>query len=338
MRGAFKYIVSAMAVVMPAIAAQNLFDEAEDLLVPFLKRDELTVQQIEGIIEQVNSSGLIFSALNGLADDEDLQNNLVNTAVGFLENGTNPLAGYNITLNTTGILDQVIASGLINSTLDTLLKNDQNRNKLASKVGQFLSTHVWVSKVLRDIANGHKLSAKWIADTQKNFKPHVRGDNSGKQAVLKALFDEADSSDDSSDQYAGLAQRFFNNFINAALGSSLVNDLLNDILTALNNTGIVPSIVLQVLDQPKILKMAGSLIGKFYDTGVLDNVNLQYYFEEAKKKGYLAKGVELVFTDPNYSPYVAKLFETMDNNDVFKNIQFGLYGSGSGGYNDGSGN
>ena len=337
------FLIALMAFVVAASAAgANLFDEAyESLSQNFqnLKRDDLTVQQIEGIISQVNDSGIITTALGLLAASETQQDNIVNTVAGFIRNGSNPLAGFNVSLNVLAVKDQALKSGLINSTADALLKNDQNRNLLASKTGQFLSSEIWVSVILRDIGNGHKLSTKWIADTAWSFKPY-RGDGNhtnNKVAHFQGVLKAAVSADDSSDQYAGSAQKFFNNFINAALDSNLVNESLDDILQALNNTGIVPTVVLQVMNDTSILKMFGNIILKLYDTGVLDNINLQYYFDQAKKKGYLAEGVNFAFTDPNYSPYVGKLFQTMDNNDVFKNIQYGIYGSGDGGRNDGSG-
>lgn len=340
----FNLLMALMALVVAASAAgANLFDEVYDKLEYFsqgfqnFKRDDLTVQQIEGIISQVNDSGLIISALDMLAASESQQDAIVNTVAGFIRNGSNPLAGFNVSLNVLEVKDQVLRSGLINSTADDLLKNDQNRNFLASRAGQFLSSEIWVSVILRDIGNGHKLSTKWIADTARTFKPHRRDSSNNKDAHIQSVLKAAHSADDSSDQYAGSAQRFFNNFINAALDSSLVNESLDDILQALNNTGIVSSVVLQVLNDDSILKMAGNIVLKLYDTGVLDNINLQYYFEQAKKKGVLANGVGFAFTDPNYSPYVGKLFQTMDNNDVFKNVQYGIYGTGEGGRNDGSG-
>lgn len=340
----FNLLMAFMALVMAASAAgADLFDEAYEMLESFsqnfqnFKRDDLTVQQIEGIISQVNDSGFIISALDVLAASESQQDSIVNAVAGFIRNGSNPLAGFNVSLNVLEVMDQVLKSGLINSTADTLLKNDQNRNLLASRAGQFLSSEIWVSVVLRDLANGHKLTTKWIADTARSFKPYRRDGNNNKLANLQAVLKAAVSKDDSSDQYAGSAQKFFNNFINAALDSSLVNDSLDDILQALNNTGIISSVVLQVINDTSILKMAGNIILKLYDTGVLDNINLQYYFDQAKKKGYLADGVGFLFTDPNYSPYVGKLFQTLDSNDVFKNIQYGIYGSGEGGRNDGSG-
>lgn len=334
MRNPLNFVVAFCALIVAAMAAPNLFDDGFDFVDLFsqhLKRDDLSVELIEQIIHQVNDTGIITTVLDGLAASNSLQETIVNAAAGFIRNGSNPLAGYNISLNVSDVIQKVNHSGLIQLTLNDLVVNDNNRNYLADRAGEFLSKEIWVSVILRDIGNGHKLSAKWIADTARNFKPYRRDQNK-KQTVLKATSDTSSSSSSGDDQYAGSAQKFFNNFINAALDSDLVNESLDDILKALNNTGIISSVVLQVLHDDAILQMAGNIILKLYDTGALDDVNLQYYFETAKKKGYMSKGVTKVFTDPTYSPYVAKLFQRMDSDGVFKNIQYGLYGTGEGGY------
>lgn len=49
-------------------------------------------------------------------------------------------------------------------------------------------------------------------------------------------------------------------------------------------------------------------------------------FKMQKKKNILSDGAQTVLTDPTYSPALAKLFQQMENNGVFADIQKNLYG------------
>lgn len=283
------------------------------------RSDSSRVDQLEQILIKVNESGIIMDVLNEIAGSKAEQNTLVNLTTDMIKNGGGSFDGFQIDLNKTNILDAVKKSGIINSTLDGLLLNDQNREILGDRTGHVLSKYAYVSKILSDLGNGQKLTVDYIADTVKHFKtknPKYQYMNEGKQVILGARADE----------YSGSAQTFFNNLINTVVSSDLVAGSAEDFLIALNRTGIAVSIAMQVVETPKIAEMGTYIIGQLYANGVFDNLDTNKYFQEAKKKNILSDGLQMVLTDPTYSPALAKIFKQMEDNGVFADIQKNLYG------------
>ncbi|CAG87835.2 DEHA2E06820p [Debaryomyces hansenii CBS767] len=283
------------------------------------RSDSSRVEQLEKILLQVNESGIIMDVLNEIAGSKAQQNTLVNMTTDMINNGGGSFDGIQIDLNTTNILNAVKKSGIINSTLDGLLLNDENREILGDRTGHVLSKYAYVSKILADIGNGQKPTVEYIANTVKHFKtknPKYQYMNEGKQVVLSARDDE----------YSGSAQAFLNNLINTVVSSDLVSGSAEDFLIALNRTGIAVSIAMEVVKTPKITEMGTYIIGQLYANGVFDNLDTNKYFQDAKKKNILSDGAQTVLTDPTYSPALAKLFQQMENNGVFADIQKNLYG------------
>ncbi|CUM46542.1 uncharacterized protein AC631_03774 [Debaryomyces fabryi] len=283
------------------------------------RSDSSRVDQLEQILLKVNESGIIMDVLNEIAGSKAEQNTLVNMTTDMIKNGGGSFDGIQIEFNKTNILNAVKSSGIINSTLDGLLLNDQNREILADRTGHVLSKYAYVSKILADIGNGQEPTVEYIANTVKHYKtknPKYQYMNEGKQIILGARADD----------YSGSAQTFLNNLINTVVSSDLVSGSAEDFLIALNRTGIAVSIAMQVVETPKITEMGTYIIGQLYANGVFDNLDTNKYFQEAKKKNILSDSLQKVLTDPTYSPALAKIFKQMEDNGVFVDIQKNLYG------------
>lgn len=283
------------------------------------RSDSSRVDQLEQILLKVNESGIIMDVLNEIAGSKAEQNTLVNMTTDMIKNGGGSFDGIQIEFNKTNIINAVKSSGIINSTLDGLLLNDQNREILADRTGHVLSKYAYVSKILADIGNGQEPTVEYIANTVKHYKtknPKYQYMNEGKQIILGARADD----------YSGSAQTFLNNLINTVVSSDLVSGSAEDFLIALNRTGIAVSIAMQVVETPKITEMGTYIIGQLYANGVFDNLDTNKYFQEAKKKNILSDSLQKVLTDPTYSPALAKIFKQMEDNGVFVDIQKNLYG------------
>ena len=108
------------------------------------RSDSSRVDQLEQILLKVNESGIIMDVLNEIAGSKAEQNTLVNMTTDMIKNGGGSFDGIQIEFNKTNILNAVKSSGIINSTLDGLLLNDQNREILADRTGHVLSKYAYV--------------------------------------------------------------------------------------------------------------------------------------------------------------------------------------------------
>lgn len=283
----------------------------------FEKRDQIST--FEGIIQSVNDSGVIFDVLHEIAGSDEQIDNLANTITTLVQNGSTMVDGVNITLNYTNIWNSIKKSGLVESLLNGLLLDPENRLYVARASGGLLRRDIWISKIIYDLGNGQKLTVKYLADTIRNFKskaPELTKSNSTDPLVYKR--------DD--DKYSGSAQQFFNNLIGAVINSELVGGSLENFLIALNRTGVALSVTLKVLGDGQTLSMSRKLVSKLYDNGLFDNIDLDKYYSDLKKGNKLSNAVQVVLTNPTYSPGVAKILQQMENDGVFYVVQHGLHG------------
>lgn len=305
---------------------QNSYDSILEMTKHHLsKRDGEST--ILNLLNTVNESGILIKVLHEIAESDKQMDNIANATIKLLEGDTSVLSGLNISLdlNTTQILDAVKKAGLINSTLDELVLNPENRNYLADSLGLVLKRNTWIAKLLSDLGNGHELSIGWIADLVKNTKSkasnmHQVDTQESKQVIISTRDDDDD------DDYSGSATQFLSNLINTVTSSNLVHNSLSQVLNAVNESQIVSSIVLQVINDTEIKSMAEHIIGKVYDSGVLNGIDLNSYYNEYKENNVLSNAVQIGLTDPTYAPGLARIFQRMENNGVYQQIQWNLYG------------
>lgn len=305
---------------------QHLTDLTEEHFVE--KRDDSSASTLTQVLSQVQSSGVITSVLEEIANSPTQINNLASLAESLIKNGGGVVGGLNISLNVSSLLKTVEDSGLIFSTLDGLMFNVTNRNFLADRLGVLLKRNPWVAQLLTDLGAGKALTVAHIADLVQNFTSKASNWDEMLQQTESVTSKSVvfGARDDSSGQYAGSAQEFLNNLINTVASSTLASQSIGDILQAVNDSAIVVPIVVDVLNSTSILRMVGSLVGKLYNAGTFDSIDLNSYYQLAKKNSLLTNAIQIALTDPTYSPPLARIFQRMEINGAFQQTQWNLHG------------
>ena len=131
---------------------------------------------------------------------------------------------------------------------------------------------------------------------------------------------------DVDNQYEGSLSQFLNNAINTVVNSQLVSSSINDIVVALNQSGIITPIVLQVLQNDNLSSLVNPIVKTLYEHGAFNNLPLNYYFIYAKERNILSDGLQFVLTDPHYAPPIARLLKRMEDIGTFQYLQDNMYG------------
>ncbi|KAK6457650.1 uncharacterized protein RJT20DRAFT_133105 [Scheffersomyces xylosifermentans] len=340
-----RILVAALPLVTPVVVASGFGDSAaaaaaaelyeeradalEELLDNFLLQHEAVLSKrdttsdtVASILREVGDSGIITKVLNQIAGSPQAVDNLANLTVTLVENGGGVISGVNITsLNITSIVNSVLNSGIVTQVLDGLLLNETNRVQLATVVGHILGSpnNTFIPQLLIELGAGKKLTVPFLADLIQNTKSKTD------EIVMKnaIVFGNVKRDDD---QYAGSANSFFNNLINHVIGSQLVSGSLDDILIGLNQSEITVPLVMEILQDAPVRGMAASLIGKLYSAGLFDNIDLNGPYTKLKKENVLSNVIEVAMTDPTYSPALGLVFKQMEDNGVYQQIQYNLYG------------
>ncbi|KAI5966378.1 uncharacterized protein KGF55_000687 [Candida pseudojiufengensis] len=345
-------------------------DPQQDSEIYINKRDNETadnalIQQYTAIFKSIGQSGLLPNLLENIASDENQVNNLVGYLNYLLnsssmENSTLNLNELNINLNITEIMEDIMNSGIISSTLDGLLvKNDTNNAKLSDFVGSILSSpeYVWIGWLIKGLGEGHALTVPWIADLIANTTSKANTNDTNKSEInvppLPPLINVTDaepnfnvsfggpsrdiyidlrnkrddSNNNGTDEYSGSLNQFLNNAINTVVNSNLVNSNINDIIIALNNSGIITPLVIEILEKQNLSNLLDPIVKSLYDNGILNKyLDLNFWFIYAKERHIISDFLQYILTDPYYSPPLAKLLRRMESNGVFQYLQDNMYG------------
>ncbi|KAK6460926.1 hypothetical protein DFJ63DRAFT_314723 [Scheffersomyces coipomensis] len=292
----------------------------------FQKRDgSSTVATISQILQTVNNSGIILDILNEVASTPNATAIISGFIVQLLKSSSGVIQGFNVTVNFTNILNAVNQSQLVQSVAGGLLINDANRNKLASIVGPGLGNSPWVGYLLLGLGNGHDLTIDYIAQLIQTT-PNKNNGSVANAGSSKSVLFGFEKRDNATDQYAGSLQSFLNNLAQQVLNSAIVGNSLSDILIAVNQSGIVVPLVLDILQDTAVVKMVISIVGDLYSSGVFENVDINYYYRLAQKQNYLSNGLEFLVSNPTWSPPIGKLLEYLEATGVYQNLQYAMYG------------
>ncbi|KAI3403667.1 hypothetical protein KGF56_003485 [Candida oxycetoniae] len=326
----------------------------------FEKRDDnstndAVVSQYTTFFQTLGASGLLPEIINEISSSPEQTQNLVTYLEFFLSgDGGNETSteGLSINLNMTQILNSVMSSGIIQSTAQYLLVNDASNQFLGNFLGEVLGApkNVWVGWLLLGLGDGHDLTVDWIADLIVNTtsKANTNEDNMSEINVEQGLpvtpkgqnYDividvnggregsqtnyARDDGDDN--EYAGSFDKFLNNAINTILQSNIVQSNANDIIVALNQSGIVGPLVLDILKLPNLSNLTNTIASTLYKNGALDGLDLESTYEDAKQKNILSDALEYILTDGYWSPPLAKLFRRIEDTGAYQRLQDNMYG------------
>ncbi|ODV65044.1 hypothetical protein HYPBUDRAFT_153947 [Hyphopichia burtonii NRRL Y-1933] len=283
----------------------------------FEKRDQTST--IADLLQSVNQSGIIIDLLHEIAGSQALIDNIANATIDILRNGIHLNSTLKIDINSTELMRRVIKSGVINSTLDVLFFNVPYRNFLSDCLGDMLARNPWVAKLLVELGNGKDLTVPFLANLIENTTSKASNwdqvRNQGKTVKINTR-----------DDNEGTAKEFFQNIVSHVLNSRLAETSIDTILEAVNQSQIVPYLVLQVINDTEIKGMALELVSKVYNSGVLNDIDTNKYYSDAKKENVLSTGVQVALTDPVYAPPLARILQRMELRGIFQQVQWNLYG------------
>lgn len=284
------------------------------------KRD-VTSDLLNSVLQSLNNSNVVIDVLHQIADSPTEMNTLSNYIFQVLVSVLTGKAikGLNVTVNATQIISAVNSSGIIESTLESLLFNDQQLEKFAANLGSTLVNNTWIPKVLYTFGNTGHLSFQTIFELARNTQSKDPGFTGETYQPLHLL-----RRDDSN--YLGSLQTFINNLIGSGLTSSIFLDSLENILVAVKNSGVVISLTQTAVADPKIQYMGGFIANKLYNYGVFDQIPLDKYIQQGRHNGLLKNLVQFAMTDPKWLIPVAKIFLQWYDLGVNDQIQRNMYG------------
>ncbi|KAG7661040.1 uncharacterized protein J8A68_005412 [[Candida] subhashii] len=290
------------------------------------------------MIVQVYESGMIQELLYNFTSSHENNEALANATVAFLQNSegaTSLLSSLNITINTTQILNAVMASGLIQQVADGLLVNDTNRQALGAMVGSLLGSpdFVWVSYLIKGLGEGEQLTLDWIVDviTNSKSKANTNEDNQSDIRIAR-LRKRADndtttaSNTTATSDFEGTFNAFIGNIISQVVNSDLITRTITEVLNAVTQSKIVVPLIMQSLQLPGLGDLLVTMVTTMYRGGIFNNIPLQAYFEMLKEEHILAEQTQALFTHPVYGPAIGKLFKQMEDAGVYQRIQDNMYG------------
>ncbi|EGV62829.1 hypothetical protein PSN45_000969 [Yamadazyma tenuis] len=207
----------------------SLFED--DNVYEYDKRD--LESTIESVINLVNSSGVVWTALDYAADHPSLISYLANTTASLIDKGADAnvsgivsvVAGAASNLNLTALSSLVSQSGLIQSTLDGLLLEEKYRKDISKIIYNVVEKNIdLITLIAREL----------LAPANSNSK----------RAESSSLLD------------------FVGNIAGSFLNSKILYNGLGEVLNALNDTGFVVYTAQRFIDTPAYVNMTGDLISE----------------------------------------------------------------------------
>lgn len=295
--------------------------------------DDSLTTTLTGILLSVKNSGIIQSLLHEIADSDQEMNNLSSSIYKLLSKAVSSGGtGLNVSISSKELLNTVMDSGLIQNTVYEILYNDTVRDTLADGLNKTMSQFPWIIQIVNNLGHKQKLTFDMVFDTARNFKskmPEFQSNESQYDwpANQSALFMGKQSLSKRDDNpNAGSLSTFANNLLGSAVEGGFVNDTLTSVLKAVDNSGIAIPVVLLFVGDMKVQKMTGFIANKLYNYGVFDAINIDPYYQKAKKTGILSKALEYVISTDIYSKPLTKILNRVENDGGYTAIRRSLHG------------
>lgn len=281
------------------------------------------------VIESLNSSGLLWTLLDALADHPDRIDFVGNLTEQFLK-------GRNITINVgdllagdgnsvmqenvnlTAIIDAVQQSGLVTSLLDGILLDKDFRPALVNLINRVVMSQKDVLYYIFDVVLSSKRDSLAEDDILEILK---RADNS----------------------YSGTLETFLTNAAATVLGSTQFGQFAGSLLNALNDTGFAVYVVQRFISTESYINMTATLIDDVMNSGAIhidfSSLNITLLVSEALADptkitlliGGLLSGDSstLVSTFGKYSSAVQQILVDLEAKGLFANLNSYIFGDPS---------
>lgn len=299
----------------------KLYNQILDSTTSQITKRDATSDLLNSVLQSLNNSNVVIDVLHQIADSPTEMNTLSNYIFQVLVSVLTGKAikGLNVTVNATQILSAVKGSGIIESTLNSLLFDDSQLEKFAASLGETMVNNTWIPKIVYTYGTTGHLSFQTIFNLARNTQSKDPGFKGATYQPLQLLRRD-------SNNYLGTLQTFINNIIGSGLTSSLFLDSLENILVAVKNSGVVISLVQTAVADPKIQYMGGFIANKLYNYGVFDQIPLDKYIQKGRNNGFIKKQTQFVFTDSKWLIPIAKMFLQWYDLGVNDQIQRNMYG------------
>lgn len=279
------------------------------------------------LLSQLQKSNVIFDMLHSLNNNTQVLA-YYQMLSGYLGGAS---AGNSSTLEKImPIVEQIWnltqTSGLLNTTINSLFFNDTNLIGLSMFAGNILASpnNTWISQLLFNLGQGDELSVANI-NTLINDN-HAAVAAAAADAAKEVLFKREEYTDDlfarAANATAGSSSLFLTNILTMFMNSTLLGEFFD----ALNQTDFITNFVLEFAHDPLAQSGVLNVVKLLNATGVLNNLDLNYYFEAAKEHGMLSGAVQFLLADPVFSPQMAILFNTWEKMGVYSDVWQNMYG------------
>lgn len=268
------------------------------------------------IMNAVVESGIIPSTYDQLLGNKENNQKVADFAGGVLSSPNNVWIGWLLTdLGQGHALTVPFLADLIVNTTSKANTNDTNRSDINVKETPPLAEDVGLNP--EGINNDGTTKDAVYINLQEQEAKRIK---KREEYLMSKRASDVDN------QYAGSLSQFLNNAINTVVNSQLVSSSINDIVVALNQSGIITPIVLQVLQNDNLSSLVNPIVKTLYEHGAFNNLPLNYYFIYAKERNILSDGLQFVLTDPHYAPPIARLLKRMEDIGTFQYLQDNMYG------------
>lgn len=326
-----------------------IFDNLE--LDPIYKRDGAATL----LIQQLAQSGAIFNILHSLNNNTQVLA-YYQLLAPLLNSSSNSTSGLDINAIIGQVLELAVSSGLLDTTIKSLIFNDTNLYTLAEFVNEILSapSNAWIGWLVLALGDGEDLTVglinrlikenavkqaqlgnKNVQDSNVFYKREITEDEvfSRELNLINSLFEREEkdlvlerSIDELFDKRAGETSGSAALFLNNIVGMVVNSTLLAGVFQALNETNFITNFVLQFINDTQAQSGILNVISLANATGLFNNIDLNYYFQHAKEQDQISDAVEFIISDPLYAPRVGKLLSDVEKMGGMENIRYNMYG------------
>ncbi|KAI3403666.1 hypothetical protein KGF56_003484 [Candida oxycetoniae] len=215
---------------------------------------------IVSVLNSLNSSGIIWTLLDAVADHPDRVNYIANLTSSLLKgrnitinvadiilSGSNPIIQQNV--NLSAISAAIQESGLVTSLMDGILLDENFRPKLVDLIYN-------------------------VVLSQKNVLLYIfagvlqKRDSMLYDDLITEILKRADDAA-SNDEFAGTMQSFLTNGLATILGSQAFGQFTGSLLNALNDTGFAVYFIKRFISTDSYMNMTSKLISAVTSSGAI---------------------------------------------------------------------
>ncbi|RLV96259.1 hypothetical protein JA1_000420 [Spathaspora sp. JA1] len=273
------------------------------------------------LIQTLAGSGLITSLLEQITSSQEKMDNVADLVLSAFQGAEDSiLANLSIDVDTGELMAGVLT--LLPPVADGLLLNETNRNLVAIIGSTLLGSkdYVWIPTLLLKLGLGSELSVDVLADLMINGTDNKKLSSFGKIEQANVVKDKRATEND------GSLQLLVSNMLQTLLKSDLFKASTDQLFEAINESGVVVPLVLDVLTLPGLPKLIGTILNKLYVNHVFDNLDLNTYYVHIKETNLMSDVSQSVLTNEKYSPAIALLLKKIEDLGTLTKITKNMYG------------